>query len=81
MEESFEVVSLPPSPFGDGSKSAWPKEQYWQQTDDKLYRHKLATMWMQKAGKLVRGLFLLSLFLFLFFFFFSLLPLKKIPGK
>jgi hypothetical protein len=68
MEESFEVVPLPPSHFGDGSKNAWPKEQYWQQTDDRLYRQKLATMWMQKSGKLVRGLFL--------FLFFSK---KKIP--
>ncbi|CRG90341.1 Cryptic loci regulator 2 [Talaromyces islandicus] len=53
--DSFEVVPLPPGHFGDGSKSAWPKEQYWKQTDDRLYRQKLATMWMQKSGKLVRG--------------------------
>ncbi|KAH8700562.1 transcription-silencing protein Clr2-domain-containing protein [Talaromyces proteolyticus] len=53
--DTVEVVSLPPKHFGDGSKNAWPKEHYWEVVSDVLYRQKLATMWIQKTGKLVKG--------------------------
>jgi hypothetical protein len=40
-----------PTPDSDGTRNVWPKEEYWRQTDDWLYRHKLAMMWMQKSGQ------------------------------
>lgn len=62
---SFEVISLPPSPdFSDGDRDVWPREAYWRQVDDWLYRHKLAMMWMQKSNKFVKGIYLFHSFIF-----------------
>ncbi|OKL59666.1 hypothetical protein UA08_05334 [Talaromyces atroroseus] len=54
--DNLQIIPLPSTPgFSDGNQDAWPKEAYWRKTDDWLYRHKLAMMWMQKTNKLVKG--------------------------
>ena len=54
---NVEILSLPSRPecASDGDQNAWPKEAYWKKTDDWLYRHKLAMMWMEKDRKAIKG--------------------------
>jgi hypothetical protein len=65
---NLETLSLPSSPeySSDGTKSVWPQETYWKESDNWLYRHKLAMMWMERDKRAVKGNNI-TLYIYLFF--------------
>jgi hypothetical protein len=49
------VVPLDPQSISDGDPDSWPKEERFRRVDDKLYRQKIATMWLQRQGRYDKG--------------------------